>query len=101
MKTTLIILFLITFGYSCDFKKDFRKRNAYKGIITKKYIPPYSHEMYAFKVKTDSSEFEEIADFFSYSYEYAEVGDSIIKPSDTLMIIIKKDSTYRKFFYRL
>ncbi len=57
--------------------------------------------MYTFTIKSDSIEFDDIIDFYSDAWQYAKVGDSIIKPADTLMIIIKmNDSTSREFLYK-
>ena len=77
------------------------KKMNFKGTITRIYEDKRSHYEYCFEIKTDSDIFEINAeDWRSHSWEYATVGDSIIKPADTLMIIIKKnDSTFKKFSY--
>lgn len=103
----LIFLILYTtffcyFYLGCDTQKDFQKKNAYKGIITPIYRDELKHGMYVSCIKNDSLVFEETIDWYPKSWEYAEIGDSIIKPPDTLMIIIKNnDSTFQEFFYRL
>jgi hypothetical protein len=101
MKKSIIFLFVLSLLYSCSNDKSFRElyqKDHYRGIIIKIYWNKDNHGMGTFSVRTDSSEFEEIADFYSQSWDYAKVGDSIIKPIDTLMIIIKRnDSTFKEF----
>jgi hypothetical protein len=102
LRIIFIIIAICFSTFGCDFNKEFRKSNSCKGIMTRKYVAPHSHGSLAFTVKTDSLVFEEFADIYGNSYAWTEIGDSIIKPADTLMIIIKKnDSTYKEFFYRL
>jgi hypothetical protein len=79
-----------------DTKKDY-----FKGVITKIYQIPMKHNMRVFDIHTEYGESGVTADHWPYSWEYASVGDSIIKPPDTLMIIIKKpDGSSKEFFYR-
>jgi len=73
----------------------------FKGTITKIYQDKRSHYEYIFEIKSNSELIELNAeDWHPRSWAYARVGDSIIKPADTLLIIIKKnDSTFNDFFY--
>jgi hypothetical protein len=102
MKKIVAFLFILILLESCANVNSFREsyeKDHYRGIIIKVYRDPDNHEMGTFTVKTDSSKFEEIADLYSQSWDYANAGDSIIKPVDTLMIIIKKnDSTFKEFY---
>jgi hypothetical protein len=74
----------------------------YRGVITKIHQEPMQHNMYFFDIHTkEYGETETTASFWRHSWKYASVGDSIIKPPDTLMIIIKKpDGNSKEFFYR-
>ena len=77
------------------------KKESYSGIITDVFRQTWNHDMWTFTVKIDSVEMKECAEWYPYSWEYASVGDSIIKPPDTLIIIIKKPNGESKdFFYR-
>ena len=103
-KTKIILILIVFLSFSCiriDGAKKSIKKNAYLGIITDIFRDKWNHDMRTFKIKIDSVEMEECADCFPYSWEYARVGDSIIKPPDTLMIIIKKpNGESKEFFYR-
>ena len=60
-----------------------------------------NHNIYAFSVNTKFGEMGVTAESFPRSWEYASVGDSIIKPKDELRIIIKKkDGSSQSFDYR-
>jgi len=104
MKKFILILFLL-FAFGCiryDGIKKRHKPEEFKGIITKIYQDGRNHGVFTFDIKTEEEEeFKRMAGLYPRSWEYAEIGDSIIKPADTLMIIIKKnDSTYKEFFYK-
>jgi hypothetical protein len=76
------------------------KEDFYRGVITRIYQEPMKHNMYFFDIHTNDGETGETASFWRHSWKYASVGDSIIKPPDTLMIIIKKpDGSSKGFFY--
>jgi hypothetical protein len=102
MKKYVVFLFGLIIIVSCKNAISFREsylKDHYKGVIIKMFRDPDNHEMSTFTIKTDSTNFDEVADIYSQSWNYAKIGDSIIKPADTLMIIIKKnDSTYKEFF---
>ena len=103
MKKFILIFFLL-FAFGCiryDGIKKSNKAEGYKGIITKIYQDDRNHGVSTFNIRTEKEEFKRLATLYPRSWEYAEIGDSIIKPADTLMIIIKKnDSTYKEFFYK-
>ena len=71
----------------------------FKGVILKIYNDVDNHNMYTFKIKTSNSYFDGVADIFPDSWEYAEVGDSIIKLNGELNITIKKKNGDSKIFY--
>jgi hypothetical protein len=77
------------------------KEMIFKGVITKIYNH-WNHNLYTFTICTEKSEDIDVTiEHWPYSWEYASIGDSIIKPPNTLMIIIKKpDGNSKEFFYR-
>jgi hypothetical protein len=76
------------------------KEDFYRGVITKIYREPMKHDNHFFDIHTEElGETTLNASFWSKSWEFASVGDSIIKPPDTLMIIIKKPNGESKEFY--
>lgn len=103
MKKTFILLLALFLVLSCikiNTGKDQMKHERYKGVITKIYQDESNHFMNTFEINA-KTRFIEIANYYPKSWEYAQVGDSIIKPPDTLMIIIKKnDTTQKEFFYK-
>lgn len=100
MKTTTIFIFVICFFVSC-IAKDSIKNDSYKGVILKIFNDVENHNVFSFSIKTDKDKFIEIAEFFPYSWEYAEVGDSIIKEQGELSIkIIKKKGDSKIFYYQ-
>jgi len=81
-------------------KNDIKERY-YRGEIGKIYQDNSNHMAWTFVVQAKGSSFEIVANIWPRSWEYAVVGDSIIKPPDTLMIIIKKnDTTQKEFLYK-
>ena len=104
MRHLFFLLFITLTILSCirinTGKSDIRERD-YKGKIKEIYQDHQNHMAWTFVVQSKSSNFEIVANIWPRSWEYAQVGDSIIKPADTLMIIIKKnDSARREFFYK-
>ena len=112
MKPKYLILFILTviivalttrfcISFANENAEKKMKKDFYKGVITEIYQEPMNHNRWAFAVKIDSLEKEKCAECFPYSWEYACIGDSIIKPPDTLMIVIKKpNGESKEFFYR-
>ena len=91
---------VLLLGCRYDGGKENTKARSYKGIITDIYKEKKWHYMYAFKINVNNDTVKKPAEFWPRSWEYTEIGDSIIKPKDTLMIIIKKnDSISKEFFY--
>lgn len=94
-------------GYSClnnSLKEDI-KASSYNGIITDKYEDRENHSISIFVIKKNGGEYiEEAADLFYGSWQYANVGDSIIKEKGKMYIIIKRkranDKTTAIFNYK-
>jgi hypothetical protein len=100
-KSILILIILFSF-VSCinELSKKRIKSVEYRGTIVDIY-QSWNHNVFSFLVNSENGEFQENAESWPYSWEYASIGDSIIKPPDTLMIIIKKpDGSGKEFFYR-
>ncbi|MBN1250658.1 MAG: hypothetical protein JXR51_15360 [Bacteroidales bacterium] len=99
----IIFLIIISFLYACriDTVEKYVKADSYKGVVTKIYQDKKNHMAYTFEIKSSDGEiFKDDFDVWPYIWDYAKVGDSIIKPADTLMIIVKKrDNSYKEFFY--
>jgi hypothetical protein len=99
MKATFFITIVLIL-LSCiriDNGREEQKKESYKGIITEIYQEEMNHYMWRINTDCDNNL---IGNDWPRSWEYAKIGDSIIKPPDTLMIIIKKsDGTYKEFFY--
>jgi hypothetical protein len=104
MKIKIVLIFvLILYFCSCvnGPVKQRTKELEFRGKISKIYNDTKNHYMYTFNILTEGGEISEVAEFWPNSWEYASVGDSIIKPKDELKIIIKKpDGSWDVFFYR-
>jgi len=99
-KSKLILLFLlIIISISCTFNdKKKTYKISYKGIIVKNYQDDNNHGMLTFDVLNNNYTFSVTSVKWPRSWEYAEIGDSIIKPPDTLILIIKKPDGSEKHF---
>ena len=98
LSTIILMLFL-----SCinEMARNKIKQDEYKGIIVDKYKESINHDARTFMILIDNNNYETSAEFWPYAWEYASVGDSIIKPKDELKIIIKKkDGSSDVFFYQ-
>lgn len=84
-----------------EIAKKAEKESEYKGVISQVYKDIQNREAFTFSVKTKNEEIKIMASLFPYSWEYASIGDSIIKPKNELRIIIKKkDGSEKSFYYR-
>jgi len=104
MKIKSIIVVVCCMLFSCiriDTGKKYCREEHYSGVILDIYQDKINHYSWTYKISNTKFLFDRDAQLWPKSWEYAQVGDSIIKPADTLMIIIKKnDSTKREFFYK-
>ncbi len=98
MKRKIIYISLFVFLASCMTKNNIRN-DSYKGVILKVYNDVSNHNIYSFSINTNKYIFIEVAEFFPNSWEYAEIGDSIIKEKGELYITIKKKNGDNKIFY--
>jgi hypothetical protein len=103
-KTNIILSFLIftLLLSSCievNRKEEFKRQN-FKGVIVEVYQKPSDHYEYHFKIDENKIIFDYTSSFFPKSWEFVEVGDSIIKIEDSLKITIKKkNGDYKDFKY--
>ena len=100
----VVLIFIVILLYSCiriDAGRNKTLKDNYKGVITKIYQDEIHHYTWTFQIKTNTDIIDRDAQLWPKCWEYAKVGDSIIKPADTLMIIITKNvNTSKKFFYK-
>ena len=99
-----VLIFIVILLSSCiriDTGKNKTLKDNFKGVITKIYQDEIHHYTWTFQIKTTTDIIDRDAQLWPKCWEYAKVGDSIIKPADTLMIIITKNvNTSKKFFYK-
>ena len=93
----VFIIVLLAF-FSCNRNKKATRIISYKGVITKIYRDNSNHGMFTFDIIDGQYKSFVLAEKWPRSWEYAEVGDSVIKPPDTLMLIIKKPNGEEKHF---
>ena len=102
MKITTILIIVIFTLTSCQYDgaREIIKSSEYKGVIIHTYREKFNHNAAVFVIKMHDSSLEMNPDSWPNLWEYAKIGDSIIKQKDTLLIIvIKNDSTKEEFFY--
>jgi len=99
-----ILIICIAGLFSCiriDTGKNSCKVDDYKGVITKIFQDEIHHSTWTFQIKSDNGTFDRDAQLWPKSWEYAKVGDSILKQADTLLLIImKNDTTQKEFNYK-
>lgn len=96
----LTLIFLLVFINACtNYKyKDILKED-YRGVIILKY-PDGNIEEEGFLIYNNNECFKLETRYYDELYDYAGVGDSIIKSDSTLFILIrKKDGNYEYFCY--
>jgi hypothetical protein len=92
----LLCVFLsLTSCYNC---KDY-KEIEFKGKISNIYSTSMNHHQYTFQIQLPNGYLDFVGQDFPRSWEYAGIGDSIIKLKDSLKIEIKKPTDESKFFY--
>lgn len=91
----LFVIAILLIKISCINKKsNFEKMLdiEYKGQILKIYNDERNHNIYKYVIKkNDGQIIEDVGDHYSGSWEYASVGDSIIKKKGESFIMIKKN----------
>ena len=99
IKSIIFIIEIIIILSSCTFGDKKRTyQESYRGLIIKNYRDYHNHGMYTFDVKNNDYEFKVLSEAWPCSWEYAKVGDSVIKLPDTLILIIKKPNGEEKHF---
>jgi hypothetical protein len=98
---TFLIYFIFFVFYSCNYSNNNFFNKSYKGVVKKKYEELMNHNMWVFEVESENFKFKEGAEHFPKSWEYAEIGDSIIKKKGCPYITIKKhNGDSANFFYK-
>lgn len=99
----IMIFFCGCSNFSCYNNKIGILKVEVKGVITDIYQDRRNHEAYTFNVEANSwynGAF--IADFYPRSWEYATIGDSIIKnKGETFVTIKKSDGSFKTFETRI
>lgn len=97
-----ILIFILLLGItSCSgiHEKGVYKYN-FRGVLKKSYNDPRNHMAFTFLLENNGEQFERLSEDFPRCWEYAEIGDSVIKLPDTLIIIIKKKHEQKVFQYK-
>ena len=101
MKTLLYYTVIAVSLVSCiriDTGKNIEKKMSYRGVIREIYKDTRNHMATTFAIQTKTEDLEIDANVWPRSWEFAKVGDSVIKLADTLILTIKKNDTIEKQF---
>ena len=103
-KLIIILLILSTFFISCSGWNSHKKKvliENVSGIVINKYIDHSDHGNRVAKYKNGTDTLEcSLEGWEDGIWKYVQIGDSIIKPMDSLSIIVKKqDGSFKDFKY--
>ena len=100
---TVIIFIFIVFenffqpSYWCKMEKEFNEAN-YKGIVVKKFIDKENHSQKTIQIKSSNEIFSIDLDSDRSGYfEYAKIGDTILKPTNKSMLQTIRNKKTRYF----
>jgi len=96
-KIGFIITILIFHSCQIDFGKDEIEKDIYTGIIIDKFQDKNDHYMWTLEIKSDIK-YNIIAERWNGLWQYAEIGDSVLKPENTLDLKIRKKNGITKIF---
>ncbi len=101
IKKIIVFLLLIFLLFSCRFDDEEANRKwNFKGIIVKNYQNDNNHGMLTFDIVDNNHKFWVLSEKWPRCWEFADIGDSVIKLPDTLILIIKKpNGTVKEFDY--
>jgi len=74
--------------------------DTFDGILIKNYRDSSNRMMLTFLLEKNGLKFKRLSEEFPRCWEYAEIGDSVIKMKDTLILIIKKKDEEKIFHYQ-
>ena len=99
-----LLLYFCVFSCTVDFtKKDTEKKDIY-GKVIEKYRDPHNHMEPTIVYENKNGQFRyQVSDWAIKSdfWEYMQTGDSVIKPSGTLILRIKKmNGDYKDYQYQ-
>jgi len=101
MKNKIIVFMCILYFTSCNDGKKAILDSECIGVITKVYIDKKNHSIYKFEINSFAG-LGFAADLYPKSWEYASIGDSIIKNKGESFITIKKtDGSFKIFDTRV
>lgn len=98
MKKIIVCIVFIVLLFSCSSDSEkFYKTLEYNGLIIDTFRQ-FNHNTLVFRINVNESIEVEDELVWGGIGEYAEIGDSIIKPKDTLILIVKKSEKNLKPF---
>lgn len=100
---TSLLLTLAAFVnyYNNKSNRNLYKKDVYKGIVYKKITESNRHGNSYLVVIDESDTFNISLYEWPYLWEYAELGDTLIKPADTLLLYVKKkNGTVKTIIYK-
>ena len=90
-KISLTIVFLSMLLCSCSYMDKYTERKIFfEGVIIKIFFDDKNHYSATFTIKQKDETFLVMASLYPNSWEYANIGDSIIKEKGELYLTIKK-----------
>ncbi len=104
MNNIIIFIGLLLSCISCGGGNEniytYNKGLEYRAIILDIYLDKKNHDLYRFKISTSNDDI--YAAYYIKSWDYATIGDSIIKKrGDSFITIKKKDGTSQIFETRV
>ena len=103
MKYILFIFIIIINSCSIDFSKESIEKKIIYGVVEKKYFDDWNHGEPTIICKNEKGNFKYQLydwDIKKELWEFIQIGDSIIKPSGTLILRVKKaNGEIRDFEY--
>jgi hypothetical protein len=100
MRKRYLFLYIILFFFACTNSKNEVKDASFRGVITDKYNNFKSHGQCMYNIYSKNNEDLCLyAEDFPKLWEFAEIGDSVIKIKDSLKIEIKKKNGMSRTFY--
>jgi len=97
---SICLIFLLFYSCGVDFSKNTVKETNISGKVIKKYLDTINHgepTIICKENKYQMSRWERNSDL----WDYLQIGDSVIKPSGTLILRVKKeDGSYKDYEYQ-
>lgn len=100
---SICLIFLLFYSCGVDFSKNTVNETNISGKVTKKYVDYNNHGAMTIIYENSSEEFKyQIDEWVNNNlWNYLQIGDSVIKPSGTLILRVKKeDGSYKDYEYQ-